>query len=493
MIVQNRHRLTLLRRGKVEIVDIKELVLELRDTKARLKVIEDRLSDAENGITAGTQQRNQISKRTNDATTAVQTVETDLGVRAVSIATRSISRSNKNPARPLLRLVREGNSCPRVPPARDVAQSLTAGRATCHDSACNLVPRAKHAGHSIDSHCAPGLQVLESKVIEIGGVVRNMSDCAEQGKHQGVDGVCVRGSSWTCPGLEALVENAKISFKGEAFIGTVARVTCNDGYFIGTDSSELECLGSGDAVSGAHWGVPAIGDEHIPTCKQCLKACKTCSDATSCDSCPDDKDVWSPNQKKCVLFRPRSCKDMLYMKTLPAVPAGKSFIDVRVTLYPDFINKPTLRTRATCHVAREPGGEIKAYTTIKCEDLSQSSCIKMAFVDADNTCKQFGYVASPPRSKIHLQALQPLWRDYFRFASTYVASCQRSTVVYSCATFFGCASRCPLAPACTPLSRPISRAGLLSWMILPGCAVHPGLNHFRGMLLQARHSGTVAC
>jgi len=85
-----------------------------------------------------------------------------------------------------------------------------------------------------------------------------------------------------------------------------------------------------------------------------------------------------------------------------------------VTLWPDAANKPDLSVSATCHVTKEDNGTTKAYTSIKCDALAKGECTKMALSTAGNTCTEFGYIASPPRSALHLEALQPFWRDYYK-------------------------------------------------------------------------------
>ena len=213
--------------------------------------------------------------------------------------------------------------------------------------------------------------------------------------------------------------------------------------------------------------------------------------------------MWSPTAKKCVLDKPKSCKEMLDLKQLPDIPAGKVRIDKDVRLWPDVVNKPDHVVSATCHIIREPDGEdfvkllstksvcangnwgdmarhaadlgngkwdymdcqrmlqedpkcsteffgltksnghcwcvqagdkcterktsadwygtyqvkttVKAYTTIKCDDLTGGDeCVGMVLVNVANSCTKSGYIAGPPRSALHIDALRPLWDEYFQ-------------------------------------------------------------------------------
>ena len=119
----------------------------------------------------------------------------------------------------------------------------------------------------------------------------------------------------------------------------MAKITCDEGFYL-TGSRDLHCLGSDTASSGAHWGAPLTGEGEAPTCAKCLSDCKTCSEGTSCTACAKASDVWSPTAKKCVLNKPRSCKTMLDLKQLPAIPKGKVRLDRDVRLWPDVANKP---------------------------------------------------------------------------------------------------------------------------------------------------------
>ena len=85
----------------------------------------------------------------------------------------------------------------------------------------------------------------------------------------------------------------------------------------------------------------ATGGEHIPTCKKCLADCKTCSDRTSCDTCPKNTDIWSPTTKKCVLNKARTCKDLLDWKLLPTIP--------KVRQTPPTLQHTHTRARARAH------------------------------------------------------------------------------------------------------------------------------------------------
>ena len=75
------------------------------------------------------------------------------------------------------------------------------------------------------------------------------------------------------------------------------------------------------------------GSAHEPKCKKCLSDCKTCSAATSCDTCPKADQVWNPVTKKCVVNKARSCKELLDRNQLPSIPSGKDHIDRAVELY----------------------------------------------------------------------------------------------------------------------------------------------------------------
>ena len=60
-----------------------------------------------------------------------------------------------------------------------------------------------------------------------------------------------------------------------------------------------------------------------------------------------------PQAKQCIINKARSCKQLLDWNMLPASPpAGKTFVERTVTLYPDVQNKPTKSIKATCHIVR---------------------------------------------------------------------------------------------------------------------------------------------
>jgi hypothetical protein len=54
---------------------------------------------------------------------------------------------------------------------------------------------------------------LETRVVAIGAVVANMSECDAEGQHHTKNGVCQRSSSWSCPALE--IKFGTASIKGE--------------------------------------------------------------------------------------------------------------------------------------------------------------------------------------------------------------------------------------------------------------------------------------
>ena len=86
------------------------------------------------------------------------------------------------------------------------------------------------------------LDTLESRVVEIGKVVSNITECSNKGQHHGAAGICQRSDAWSCEALS--IANAAVSVKGEAFIGTVARVTCNGGFYLEHGESVVHCLAS---------------------------------------------------------------------------------------------------------------------------------------------------------------------------------------------------------------------------------------------------------
>jgi len=250
------------------------------------------------------------------------------------------------------------------------------------------------------------LSVVEAQVVKIQKIVSNMSECDQQGLHHGDGGVCTRSDAWSCPKLS--IPNGAPSIKQEAFIGTVARVTCDAGSFL--DGSEtLTCLGSDSASTGAHWGLPSNGNAHTPKCTKCMSICKTCSDGASCDVCSKVSDVWSAKAGKCVIDRARSCKELLDWKKIPtSPPAGQPFLERTVELYPDVAGPPV---KATCHIVKEDDGSIKAYTSIPCDTFS-GGCKPFAYTTDKNTCTENGYIAGPPRSATHLDLIQRFGTKY---------------------------------------------------------------------------------
>ena len=86
--------------------------------------------------------------------------------------------------------------------------------------------------------------VAEAQVVKIQKIVANMTECDQQGLHHGADGVCTRSDSWSCSKLT--VTNGASSIKREAFIGTIARVTCDDGSY-NSGGETLTCLGKSTA------------------------------------------------------------------------------------------------------------------------------------------------------------------------------------------------------------------------------------------------------
>ena len=71
---------------------------------------------------------------------------------------------------------------------------------------------------------------------------------------------------------------------------------------------------------------------------------------------------------------------------------AKNWLDKMVKLYPDVANKPDVSVDATCHIVREKDDKVRAYTSIRCEDLAgHRACSPMVFMDKANTCTKFGY------------------------------------------------------------------------------------------------------
>ena len=182
----------------------------------------------------------------------------------------------------------------------------------------------------------------------------------------------------------------------------------------------MVCVG-GESATGAHWGDPASGSVAVPGCKACRSECTSCADADSCIECKDKTKAFSPSEKVCVSNRAKSCKQLLDWGLLKeSVPkAGVAgYVNSRVTLWPD-AEKGDETVTGWCHVVRPTSNagdaELLAFTSIECYELvpgesETGRCKTLALVtDENDTCTAVGYIAGPPRSQLHVDAVREIW------------------------------------------------------------------------------------
>eukprot|EP00051_Salpingoeca_urceolata_P003411 m.57520 g.57520 ORF g.57520 m.57520 type:complete len:608 (-) comp12752_c1_seq1:118-1941(-) len=230
-----------------------------------------------------------------------------------------------------------------------------------------------------DINTAGTIDSIEDQLLTIEQAINAGKDCGTNGQVHGNDGcVDVRVADTFCPTL-GLPIHGHSSHVGVAAPGTSATFSCEDGYYLDGASSS-SCL---DTLTWSN---------ALPTCRACPDGCSKCSNANTCTACDASLQLSGGNCKPIFV----SCQEGVSIGAIP-FETGVRTLNVA--------NDPSRTVEALCFVHTDG----KIYTNIACDALNTAGCKTTSRTTDDNTCKDFGMVITPYRSKAHFQALINKW------------------------------------------------------------------------------------